>query len=55
MTNEWEEQWKKGLNLANVKQAIKYTDEKARNFLTLNPSADNHIDADKVRPLDCSL
>ena len=50
MTQEWEDQWKAGLNLENVKQAIKYTDDKARTFLQLNPSADNHIDADKVSP-----
>ena len=43
----WEATWKLGLNLPNVKQAIKYTDDKARAFLQLNPSADNHIDADR--------
>lgn len=44
----WEVKWKTALNMPNIQQAIKYTDDKARNFLQMNPSADNHIDADKV-------
>lgn len=47
MTPEWEAQWKEGLNLPNIKQAIQYTDDKARSFLAKNPSPDNNIDADK--------
>lgn len=47
MTPEWEVEWKKNLNLANLKQAIQYTDDKARSFLAKNPSPDNNIDADK--------
>lgn len=47
LTPEWEAEWKSGLNLANIKQAIQYTDDKARSFLAKNPSPDNNIDADK--------
>lgn len=47
LSPEWEKEWKKGLNLPNLKQAIQYTDDKARQFLAKNPSPDNNIDADK--------
>jgi hypothetical protein len=47
LSPEWEKEWKKSLNLANLKQAIQYTDDKARAFLAKNPSPDNNIDADK--------
>ena len=50
LSAEWEANWKATLYLDNIKQAIKYTDDKARAFLHLNPSADNHIDADRVSP-----
>ncbi len=49
LSAEWEEEWKKSLNLLNIKHAIQYTDDKARSFLAKNPSPDNNIDADKVR------
>lgn len=32
-SRDWETHWKESLNLINITQAIKYTDEKARNFL----------------------
>lgn len=47
LSPEWEKEWKQSLNLANLKQAIQYTDDKARAFLAKNPSPDNNIDADK--------
>ena len=47
LSEEWETKWKESLNLPNIHQAIKYVDEKARNYLQQNPSADNHIDADQ--------
>jgi len=47
LSEEWEKEWKKSLNLPNIKQAITYTDDKARAFLAKNPSPDNNIDADK--------
>ena len=47
LTPEWESNWKEGINLPNIKQAIQYTDDKARSFLTKNPSPDQTIEADK--------
>ena len=47
LSQEWEKEWKNSLNLPNLKQAIQYTDDKARAFLAKNPSPDNNIDADK--------
>ena len=47
LTPDWEKEWKNSLNLSNLKQAIQYTDDKARAFLAKNPSPDNNIDADK--------
>ena len=47
LSPEWEKEWKNSLNLPNLKQAIQYTDDKARAFLAKNPSPDNNIDADK--------
>lgn len=47
LSKDWELKWKNSLNLPNITQAIKYTDEKARQFLSSHPSTDNHIDADK--------
>jgi hypothetical protein len=48
LTPEWEAEWKKNLNFPNLKHAIQFTDDKARAFLSKNPSPDNNIDADKV-------
>lgn len=47
LSEAWESKWKESLNLPNIQTAIKYVDEKARNYLQQNPSADNHIDADQ--------
>lgn len=48
LSPEWEAEWKKNLNFPNLKHAIQFTDDKARAFLSKNPSPDNNIDADKV-------
>lgn len=48
LSPEWEAEWKKNLNFPNLRHAIQFTDDKARAFLSKNPSPDNNIDADKV-------
>ena len=47
-SREWIAEWKKSLNLENVKQAIKQVDQRAVQFLKKNPNKDNNIDGDKV-------
>ena len=50
------DQWKSTLKISNVMTAIKYTDQKAQEFLRRSGAQDSNIDADEVslsHPVHC--